>query len=78
MDRQLPKDKRQQMFYIMEMLARLSRVTTEENNIMMWTLDRVSSDTVDIVKTYTPMVQHDKARDAKKAFDARKAKKLAA
>jgi hypothetical protein len=63
------------MFYIMEMIARLSRVTDEENAIMKHTLAKVADGTIDIVRTYTPMVQHDKARDAKKAYDAKQARK---
>jgi len=59
----------------MEVIAQLSRITSEESDVLKHTLNLLSSQTVNIVKDYTPMIQHDRIRQNQKVHEAEEAKK---
>jgi hypothetical protein len=74
-DSNLPTEKRKKMFFVMEAIAHLSRVTMEENDVLKHTLALLSSQTVNIVRDYTSKVQHEQIKEKQKAYDAEQAKK---
>ena len=74
-DPKLDPEKRKQVYFILEMIAYLSRITTEEQAVIKNTLSRIASTSVNILNDFTPVVQHDKLREAQKGWEAEQAKK---
>lgn len=72
-DRSLDPTFKRHIYFILETYAHYSRITLEEAHALDAVLGQISTETINLVHDFTPMMQHEEVRQAKEAEDAKKA-----